>query len=163
TPIADDAARALAASCLGAGADPAAAAALAAAAEGNPFFVEELARELRERGPAAGALPSTIEEVIQTRLDRLAPEERDLVRAAAYRRAGELAAGQRARGEAHRCYARAHALLGDAADGELLLELGEAATEAGAFAEAEPVLERAALALSGAPVQTRARVAAARA
>jgi len=55
--------------------------ALAEASEGNPFFIEELARERLERG-AAGALPTTIEETLQARLDRLAEADRDVVRAA---------------------------------------------------------------------------------
>jgi tetratricopeptide (TPR) repeat protein/predicted Ser/Thr protein kinase len=57
--------------------------ALAETAEGNPFFIEELARDRLERGGAtAQALPSTVEEVIQARLDRLGPEEREVLRAA---------------------------------------------------------------------------------
>jgi tetratricopeptide (TPR) repeat protein len=56
-------------------------------AAGNPFFVEELARDLRERKPSRRhrpeALPATVEAVIQARLDRLAPRERELCRAAA--------------------------------------------------------------------------------
>src|SRR5690606_4873456 len=53
---------------------------------GNPFFIEELAHDLRERGGvAAGAssLPTTIEAVLQARLDRLSPLEREIVQAAA--------------------------------------------------------------------------------
>ncbi|HXH84556.1 MAG TPA: adenylate/guanylate cyclase domain-containing protein, partial [Candidatus Tectomicrobia bacterium] len=39
-------------------------------AEGNPFFVEELTRYLRERGEAA-SLPETIHDVLAARIDRL--------------------------------------------------------------------------------------------
>ncbi len=77
------AATALAASCLGVGADAEAARALAAAADGNPFFVEELAEDLRQRGGASGGpAPTTVEEAIQAHLDRLSLDERELLRAA---------------------------------------------------------------------------------
>jgi serine/threonine protein kinase/tetratricopeptide (TPR) repeat protein len=58
--------------------------AIAEASDGNPFFVEELARDLLERGgDGAPAPPSTVEEAIQARLDRLPAEERETLRAAA--------------------------------------------------------------------------------
>ena len=58
--------------------------AIAGAAEGNPFFIEELVNELQERGAAGRpGLPSTVEEAIQARLDRLGPEEHEALRAAA--------------------------------------------------------------------------------
>ncbi len=63
------------------GADKAEAAALLARAEGNPLFLRELALA-REAGEA-GAPPPTIEAVMQARLDRLAPLEREVLRAAA--------------------------------------------------------------------------------
>jgi tetratricopeptide (TPR) repeat protein len=54
-------------------------------AAGHPFFLEELARDLAERGGAKspGSLPATIEAVVQARLDRLAPAELELITAAA--------------------------------------------------------------------------------
>jgi DNA-binding NtrC family response regulator/tetratricopeptide (TPR) repeat protein len=55
-------------------------------AEGNPFFLEELARSAREQEPhAASALaaPDTIQEVLLARIDRLPREERRLLQAAA--------------------------------------------------------------------------------
>jgi tetratricopeptide (TPR) repeat protein len=75
-------AEALAALHLGASGDLAAA--LAEASDGNPFFIEELARDRIERGAAepTRALPSTVEEAIQARLDRLDGEEREVLRAA---------------------------------------------------------------------------------
>ncbi len=54
-------------------------------AEGNPFFLEELARSVREAGGLATprAVPDTIEEVILARLDRLPAEGKRLLQAAA--------------------------------------------------------------------------------
>jgi tetratricopeptide (TPR) repeat protein len=52
-------------------------------AAGNPFFVEELARELKDRGDAPGSLPATVEAVVQARLDRLEPRAREVACAAA--------------------------------------------------------------------------------
>jgi tetratricopeptide (TPR) repeat protein len=58
---------------------------IVAKAEGNPFFVEELARTVREqvglRMPMA--VPDTIEEVLGTRIDRLAAEDRRVLEVAA--------------------------------------------------------------------------------
>ena len=56
-----------------------------AKAEGNPFFLEELARSLREDGgrQAGLAIPSTIHAVVEARIDRLAPEDKRLLQAAA--------------------------------------------------------------------------------
>ncbi|MGH9969167.1 MAG: AAA family ATPase [Pyrinomonadaceae bacterium] len=39
--------------------------------EGNPFFLEELARTVVERGPDSGAIPDTVQGVIMARIDRL--------------------------------------------------------------------------------------------
>ena len=57
---------------------------------GNPYFLEELALHLRERGldapaVAGGAieLPSTVQGTVQSRLDRLPPEEKELLKRAA--------------------------------------------------------------------------------
>lgn len=78
-----------------------------ARAGGNPFFVEELVRELSERDAQSGAgLPETVEAAIQARLDRLPPRARDVVRAAAvvgrefWRDACRAALGIDARNEA---------------------------------------------------------------
>jgi predicted ATPase len=54
-------------------------------AEGNPFFLEEMARSVGT-GPAATIaleVPDTVQSVLRARLDRLAPEERRLVQCAA--------------------------------------------------------------------------------
>lgn len=39
--------------------------------EGNPFFLEELARTVVERGADSGAIPDTVQGVIMARVDRL--------------------------------------------------------------------------------------------
>jgi DNA-binding NtrC family response regulator/tetratricopeptide (TPR) repeat protein len=54
-------------------------------ADGNPFFLEELARTVGEQGAggAAAAVPDTIQEVIEARIDRLADEPRRVLQAAA--------------------------------------------------------------------------------
>jgi DNA-binding NtrC family response regulator/tetratricopeptide (TPR) repeat protein len=54
-------------------------------AEGNPFFVEELARTVREQigSTAPMTVPDTVEEVLGGRIDRLAPDERRLLEVAA--------------------------------------------------------------------------------
>jgi len=54
-------------------------------AEGNPFFLEELARTVREQGDASSALavPDTIEEVLLARINRLPLEEKQLLQSAA--------------------------------------------------------------------------------
>ena len=56
-----------------------------AKAEGNPFFLEELARAAREQGPASTTLtaPDTVQEVLLARIDRLPPAEAHLLQAAA--------------------------------------------------------------------------------
>ena len=56
-----------------------------AKAEGNPFFLEELARAAREHGAASTALtaPDTVQEVLLARIDWLPPADRDLLQAAA--------------------------------------------------------------------------------
>jgi DNA-binding SARP family transcriptional activator len=48
-------------------------------AEGNPLFLEQLV----EVGAGAGPLPSTVQAVLAARIDRLAPEERDVLERAA--------------------------------------------------------------------------------
>jgi DNA-binding NtrC family response regulator/tetratricopeptide (TPR) repeat protein len=54
-------------------------------AEGNPFFLEQLARAVREQGEAAAtaSAPDTIQEVLLGRIDRLAADERRLLLCAA--------------------------------------------------------------------------------
>jgi transcriptional regulator with AAA-type ATPase domain/tetratricopeptide (TPR) repeat protein len=56
-----------------------------AKAEGNPFFLEELARGAREQGLHSTSLsiPDTVQEVLSARIDRLPPEERRLLQSAA--------------------------------------------------------------------------------
>ena len=58
---------------------------IVAKAEGNPFFVEELARTVREQigGATPMTVPDTVEEVLGGRIERLAPEERRLLELAA--------------------------------------------------------------------------------
>jgi len=58
---------------------------IVAKAEGNPFFVEELARTVREQigGAAPMTVPDTVEEVLGGRIERLATDERRLLEVAA--------------------------------------------------------------------------------
>lgn len=58
---------------------------LLAKAEGNPLFLEELARTVAEQGgaPPALAVPDTIHAVLAERIDRLAPAEKQILQAAA--------------------------------------------------------------------------------
>jgi len=69
---------------------------LTARAEGNPLFVEEMIRSLRERGvldrrdghilvrdDADAALPGSVRDVIAARLDQLDPETREVLQTAA--------------------------------------------------------------------------------
>ena len=53
--------------------------------EGNPFFLEELARAVREQGAATPVVmaPDTIKDVLLARIGRLGPEERRVLQAAA--------------------------------------------------------------------------------
>jgi class 3 adenylate cyclase len=53
--------------------------AMAERTQGNPFFIEEVARSLRERGPAGGSdplLPMTVQGALLARNDTLTQEER---------------------------------------------------------------------------------------
>jgi predicted ATPase/class 3 adenylate cyclase len=71
-PLSDAEAADMAAALLGAGdVPPAVQGLLVRRAEGNPFFVEELARYLREQGPDAHDLPETVQDLLTARLDRL--------------------------------------------------------------------------------------------
>ena len=56
-----------------------------AKAEGNPLFLEELARAAREQGPVSTALtvPDTVQEVLLARIDRLPAETKRLLQTAA--------------------------------------------------------------------------------
>ena len=57
--------------------DPAEAAAIALRGEGNPLFLEELARATRDRAGAAGAaVPETVQQVLAARIDRLAADQK---------------------------------------------------------------------------------------
>jgi tetratricopeptide (TPR) repeat protein len=58
---------------------------LLAKAEGNPLFLEELARTVAEQGGSQPALavPDTIHAVLAARIDRLAPAEKQILQAAA--------------------------------------------------------------------------------
>jgi DNA-binding NtrC family response regulator/tetratricopeptide (TPR) repeat protein len=58
---------------------------IVAKAEGNPFFLEELARAVRERGGALPLIgvPDTIQEVLLARIERLAPADKRLLEVAA--------------------------------------------------------------------------------
>jgi len=57
---------------------------LLAKAEGNPFFLEELSRAVRERRDLASAssIPDTIQEVLLARIDRLSLEDRAVLQTA---------------------------------------------------------------------------------
>jgi serine/threonine protein kinase/tetratricopeptide (TPR) repeat protein len=54
-----------------------------ASAGGNPYFVEELARELADRAGQQITLPPTVEAAVQARLDRLSAAANDVVASAA--------------------------------------------------------------------------------
>lgn len=78
-PLRNDAARRLARRWL-AGADELAAGHCVARAQGNPLFLEQLSRHLRERGD--DTVPTTVQTLIQARVDRLEPGDRDALRGA---------------------------------------------------------------------------------
>jgi class 3 adenylate cyclase len=52
---------------------------LAAIADGNPLFIEQLAAALAESGDRSAPLPTTVREIIAARLDALPPSERAVV------------------------------------------------------------------------------------
>jgi DNA-binding NtrC family response regulator/tetratricopeptide (TPR) repeat protein len=58
---------------------------IVAKAEGNPLFLEELARSVREQAGESTSLavPDTIQEVLRGRIDRLAPDDKRLLEIAA--------------------------------------------------------------------------------
>jgi class 3 adenylate cyclase/tetratricopeptide (TPR) repeat protein len=51
-------------------------------AEGNPFFLEELTRNVVEHGPEGGRIPDTVHGVIMARLDRLPESAKQLLQTA---------------------------------------------------------------------------------
>ena len=57
--------------------------ALLAKAEGNPFFLEELSRGVRDQEPATVSVPDTVQEVLLGRIDRLEGEDKRLLHVAA--------------------------------------------------------------------------------
>lgn len=78
-PLRDGDARRLAGQWL-AGADELAAERCVARAQGNPLFLEQLSRHLRELGD--DSVPATVQTLIQARLDRLEPGDREALRVA---------------------------------------------------------------------------------
>ena len=81
-PLSDTEASALIDSLTGkAGLSPAARGRIAAAAEGNPLFVEQMLAMVEERGGVDGELevPPTIQALLAARLDRLGAEEREVL------------------------------------------------------------------------------------
>ena len=56
---------------------------IATAAEGNPLYLEEMLAMVTENGNGDIAVPPTIQALLASRLDRLAPEERAVVESAA--------------------------------------------------------------------------------
>ena len=83
-PLSAAASEAIVASVL-ASTDRAVAAAIAGRGEGNPFFLEELARAARDRatGAADGTVPETVQEVLAARIDRLSADQKAAVQVAA--------------------------------------------------------------------------------
>jgi ABC-type transport system substrate-binding protein len=96
-PLPSEAARELAAACAGAHLPPQASEILIERSGGNPFFLEEVLRDLVERGAliredghihlAADfdrlALPALVQEALQARFDRLEPSTREVLAGAA--------------------------------------------------------------------------------
>jgi class 3 adenylate cyclase len=68
-----------------AGGDRAAAAAIAERGEGNPFFLEELARASRDQtaGAAGVTVPQTVQQVLAARIDRLPADQKTALQLAA--------------------------------------------------------------------------------
>ena len=65
--------------------DPAAAAAIALRGEGNPFFIEELARATRDQATdkAGAAVPETVQQVLAARIDGLSADQKAAIQVAA--------------------------------------------------------------------------------
>lgn len=66
----------------GADPDPDTIATIVERAHGNPFYIEELAREVVERGGSTSDLPTSLESLILERIDRLAPSQQLTARVA---------------------------------------------------------------------------------
>ena len=83
-PLSSVASEKIVASILDAG-DPAAAAAIAERGEGNPFFLEELARATRDQvaDEEGGAVPQTVQQVLAARIDRLTADQKAALQVAA--------------------------------------------------------------------------------
>lgn len=83
-PLSPAASEQIVASILG-GRDPGAAGAIATRGEGNPFFLEELARAARDQvADAAGvAVPETVQQVLAARIDRLSADQKAVLQVAA--------------------------------------------------------------------------------
>jgi class 3 adenylate cyclase/tetratricopeptide (TPR) repeat protein len=66
------------------GGDLAGAAAIAARGEGNPFFLEELARAAQDQasGGADGSVPETVQQVLAARIDRLTADQKAAIQVA---------------------------------------------------------------------------------
>jgi class 3 adenylate cyclase len=65
--------------------DPSAGAPAAARGEGNPFFVEELARTIRDHvaDEAGDTVPETVQQVLAARIDRLSADQKAAIQVAA--------------------------------------------------------------------------------
>jgi class 3 adenylate cyclase len=65
--------------------DPSAGGPVAARGEGNPFFVEELARTIRDHvaDEAGDTVPETVQQVLAARIDRLSADQKAAIQAAA--------------------------------------------------------------------------------
>ena len=83
-PLSSVASEKIVASILDAG-GPAAAAAIAERGEGNPFFLEELARATRDQvaDEEGGAVPQTVQQVLAARIDRLTAGQKAALQVAA--------------------------------------------------------------------------------
>jgi class 3 adenylate cyclase/tetratricopeptide (TPR) repeat protein len=83
-PLSPAASEQIVASILPAG-DPAATAAIATRGDGNPFFLEELARASWDSGgdPADGTVPETVQQVLAARIDRLSARQKAALQVAA--------------------------------------------------------------------------------
>ena len=83
-PLSPAASETIAASIL-AGGGRGAAAAIATRGEGNPFFLEELARASRDQaaGAAGVTVPETVQQVLAARIDRLSADQKTAIQVAA--------------------------------------------------------------------------------
>ena len=83
-PLSSVASEKIVASILDVG-NPAAAAAIAGRGEGNPFFLEELARAARDQvaDEEGGAVPETVQQVLAARIDRLTADQKAALQVAA--------------------------------------------------------------------------------